>query len=118
MALAEELRLKAKAMLEEGYSLNAIAAEIGVASSTVAKIRDSCGMTCRKANRDENPESCNVSNICWECKHATGFCPWCEVDHETGRIKWGEVPGWTTENVLMNGSVRKRIVACPMFEEG
>ena len=118
MALAEDVRLKAKEMLEEGCSLNAIAAQLGVSSSTVGVIRDSYGMTCRKANREKNPDSTDVSNICWECKKATGFCPWCEVDQETGRIRWGEVPGWTTEIVLVNGHPRKRIIACPMFERG
>lgn len=118
MALAEELRLKAKAMLEEGYSLNAIAAELGVASSTIGAIRDSYGMTCRKANREKNLECLRMTNICIDCKKALGDCPWSEWDTEKNRVRFGEVDGWTLERYEMNGEMHTRIAGCPEFEEG
>ena len=118
MAVSEELRKAAKAMLEEGYSLNAISAELGVASSTIGEIRDSYGMTCRKANREKNPECLRMTNICIDCKNALGGCPWSEWDTEKNRVRFGEVEGWTLEHYESNGEKHTRIVACPLFEEG
>lgn len=118
MAVSEELRLKAKAMLEEGYSLNAIAEELGVSSSTIGAIRDRYGMTCRKANREKNPECLRMSNICWDCAKYYGDCPWTEYDEEKEEVIFGEVEGWTLERYEMNGEKHARIAACPLFEEG
>ena len=38
---------------------------------------------------------------CWTCQLACGGCPWTEVDHETGQIRFQPVPGWDAEPVIL-----------------
>lgn len=65
-------------------------------------------------------------NICIDCAKAIGNCPWSEVDVDTGRVKFEEVPGWTVIRVSRRRYVGNRkwdyveghqIVACPLFEK-
>ena len=67
------------------------------------------------------------ANICFDCKRASGRCPWSETDPVTNKTRFAPVPGWTAQETMLNlgTSHGKRmwqqtyhITDCPLFERG
>lgn len=60
------------------------------------------------------------TNICFDCQLAVGFCPWCEVDPETKKIRWQPIDGWVADvvpyqNAMGNWGTTFSIKSCTMF---
>lgn len=69
----------------------------------------------------ESPKNCN-SNKCSICALACGGCEWSEVDPETNKIAYKQVPGWIAEPSTIgkdkNGDEIQalHITFCPKFK--
>lgn len=61
--------------------------------------------------------------LCWKCANAYGDCEWTEVDPETGRVRFGYVPGWEVKRRVVKsnrynqliGTERLTVISCPKF---
>ena len=66
----------------------------------------------------------NNKTLCWKCSKAYGDCEWTEIDPETGRVRFDDVPGWTVERKCVktknHGKTvsydRTTVIKCPKFE--
>ena len=66
------------------------------------------------------PQTSQGEQLCWSCYHATkpeNVCPWCGRK-PNGDIRWDPVPGWETEEMIVNGEKTLWVKKCPLFREG
>lgn len=66
------------------------------------------------------PQTSQGEQLCWSCYHATNpenVCPWVGLK-KNGDIRWGLVPGWKAEEMIVNGEKTLWVQECPLFREG
>ncbi len=66
------------------------------------------------------PQTSQGEQLCWSCYHATNpenVCPRVGLK-KNGDIRWGLVPGWEVEEMIVNGEKTLWVKKCPLFREG
>lgn len=66
------------------------------------------------------PQTSQGEQLCWRCYHATNpknVCPRVGLK-KNGDIRWGPVPGWEVEEMIVEGDKTLWVKRCPLFREG
>ena len=66
------------------------------------------------------PQTSQGEQLCWSCYHATNpenVCPRVGLK-KNGDIRWGLVPGWEVEEMIVEGGETLWVKKCPLFREG
>ena len=66
------------------------------------------------------PQTSQGEQLCWSCYHATNpenVCPRVGLK-KNGDIRWGLVPGWEVEEMIVSGEMTLWVKKCPLFREG